>query len=718
MLVAVIAALITIIVLVGIISVVISVRSHRASQDQSATNDIAELENIGVSKDASIANDAQGDVRVRSGERPSSKPSDSLSRRFAALGVLAGGIFALLGAKAWTMQVMSSDEYSDKALDNLMTSVSTPAPRGCIYDRNGLALVNNRTSQTVLADPDVISDPDVMRRLSAVLGIPLGVVRQRISDSSAGAQSKRVVASDVRLRDVAFISEHADSFEGVSVESRTVRDYPYGALASHLIGYTGSPSQQELDSTASGRVIESTDVVGKSGVELQYDNILSGDQGQRQLVVDAQGNTVDVISETSPVKGFDLHLTIDAHAQYVADMALAQLIAPSGDIGTGKGVAGAVVAMNMKDGGVLAMASYPTFDPTYFTNGIPQEIWDLYNTDESNAPMINRVVNGQYAAASTFKAFTSMAGLQYGFANYDTTWNCTGSWDGFGSGDIQKCWNTKGHGTLDLHGGIVNSCDVVFYEIAKAFFDHGPEGTGELSDTALQDYIKQYRFGSTTGIDLADESIGRIPTPEWKAEHWKNVPSEAIWVGGDYSNMIIGQGDVLITPLQLAVAYGGIATGKIVKPHLMKEVKNNTGDSVVESDVEVVSEPDVNQEHLKYVCDSLHDMVSQSKAASEAFYEAGIDPALVSGKSGTAEHADRIPDAWFVTFGPYEDPRYVVVCVIEQGDGGADNAAPVAAKVMSALLGTDGKDDEVGHISGSSGRSVELQYSSSGGRQD
>lgn len=718
MLVAVIAALITIIVLVGIISVVISVRSHRDSQDQSATNDIAELENIGVSKDASIANDAQGDVRVRSGERPSSKPSDSLSRRFAALGVLAGGIFALLGAKAWTMQVMSSDEYSDKALDNLMTSVSTPAPRGCIYDRNGLALVNNRTSQTVLADPDVISDPDVMRRLSAVLGIPLGVVRQRISDSSAGAQSKRVVASDVRLRDVAFISEHADSFEGVSVESRTVRDYPYGALASHLIGYTGSPSQQELDSTASGRVIESTDVVGKSGVELQYDNILSGDQGQRQLVVDAQGNTVDVISETSPVKGFDLHLTIDAHAQYVADMALAQLIAPSGDIGTGKGVAGAVVAMDMKDGGVLAMASYPTFDPTYFTNGIPQEIWDLYNTDESNAPMINRVVNGQYAAASTFKAFTSMAGLQYGFANYDTTWNCTGLWDGFGSGDIQKCWNTKGHGTLDLHGGIVNSCDVVFYEIAKAFFDHGPEGTGELSDTALQDYIKQYRFGSTTGIDLADESIGRIPTPEWKAEHWKNVPSEAIWVGGDYSNMIIGQGDVLITPLQLAVAYGGIATGKIVKPHLMKEVKNNTGDSVVESDVEVVSEPDVNQEHLKYVCDSLHDMVSQSKAASEAFYEAGIDPALVSGKSGTAEHADRIPDAWFVTFGPYEDPRYVVVCVIEQGDGGADNAAPVAAKVMSALLGTDGKDDEVGHISGSSGRSVELQYSSSGGRQD
>lgn len=718
MLTAGIASLITILILVGIISVAITVRSHKMAQNQNAKNDIGELENVGVAADASSGADAQGDVKVASGAHPSSKPSDSLSRRFVALGVLAGGIFALLGSKAWMMQVMSSDEYSDKAIDNLMTTVNTPAPRGCIYDRNGVALVNNRTSQTVLADPDVLSDNDVMKRLSAVLGIPLGVVRQRISDSSAGAQSQRVVASDVRLRDVAFISEHADSFEGVSIESRTVRDYPYGALASHLLGYTGSPSEEELKSSSEGRIIESTDVIGKSGVELQYDDVLSGDPGQRRLVVDAQGNTVDVISETSPVKGFDLHLTIDAHAQYVADRALAQLIAPSGDIGTGKGVAGAVIAMDMKDGGVLAMASYPTFDPTYFTNGIPQEIWDLYNTDESNAPMINRVVNGQYAAASTFKAFTSMAGLHYGFANYDSLWTCTGSWDGFGSGDVQKCWNTKGHGTLDLHGGIVNSCDVVFYEIAKAFFDHGPEGTGELSNTALQDYLKMYRFGSMTGIDLADESIGRIPTPEWKAEHWRNVPSEAIWVGGDYSNMIIGQGDVLITPLQLAVAYGGIATGKIVKPHLLKEVKNNAGEGVVSAEVEVVAEPDVNKEHLEYVCESLHDMVSKSKAASEAFFEAGIDPVLVSGKSGTAEHADRIPDAWFVTFGPYEDPRYVVACVIEQGDGGADNAAPVAAKVMSALLQSDGKPDEVGRISGSSGRSFELQYDSSSGRQD
>ena len=241
-------------------------------------------------------------------------------------------------------------------------------------------------------------------------------------------------------------------------------------------------------------------------------------------MVDAGGNVVSVASETQPVKGSDVYLSINASAQYTADSLLASTIAPEGDIGTGNGVAGAVVAMDVRDGSVLVMASYPTFDPANFTGGIPQDIWDLYNTDESHAPLTNRVVNGQYAAASTYKAFTSMAGLHYGFASASSTWNCTGAWDGFGSGDVQKCWKLDGHGTLDLHGGIVNSCDVVFYEIAKAFYDHGPNGTGELSETALQEYLAKYNFGMATGVDVSNESSGRIPTPEWKAEHWRNVP--------------------------------------------------------------------------------------------------------------------------------------------------------------------------------------------------
>ncbi len=717
MVVAIIAAIITAAILVLAIAVfwMMRVRSDTYGKDGS----IGEVENVGVGATGSA--DDTSKFSTTNAKNSSGKASEPLSRRFLAFGALIGGVFTALAAKLWSMQIAGSEGYANKAEENLYTTISTPAPRGCIYDSSGVELVANRASQTVLADPDVANNVNTMQRLSTVLGIPYGVVRQRIKDETSGAQSQRVVASDVKLRDVAFISEHADAFEGVTVETRTVREYPYGALAAHILGYTGSPTQDELSQSGFGREIQSNDIVGKGGLEMSYDSILSGDQGMRKVMVDAKGNVVSVASETAPTKGSDLYLTIDSHAQYVADKILAETIAPEGDIGTGVGVAGAVVGINVQDGGVCVMASYPTYDPSYFTNGVSQEIWDLYNTEESNSPLINRVVNGQYAAASTFKAFTSMAGLNIGFADYDSSWECTGKWDGFDTGIPQKCWNLLGHGELDLHGGIVNSCDVVFYEIAKAFFDHGPEGTNEISETALQDYLMQYNFGSPTGIDLVDESSGRIPTPEWKKEHWRNVPSEAAWVGGDYTNMIIGQGDVLVTPLQLAVAYGAIATGKLMKPHLIKEVRNNAGDVVLSPSPEVIGEPDVNTEHLEYVKDSLHDMVLDSAVMAPLFNDAGIDAA---GKSGTAEHSDRWSDSWFVAYAPYDNPKYVVACIVEEGKGGTDTAGPIVVDVLKALFESDaakssGETTEIGRIEGSSGHAVEVEYTpTDSGRTD
>lgn len=712
---ALVAGIITAAIIIGLALVYFVMRDR----DGAAANEDhlgSELTNIKVGFDEAAEGGKGSDVKVSSADDASKAP-DSFTKRFIALGALAVGIFGALAARIWTLQVKSSQSYQKEAEDNLLTSVSTPAPRGCIYDVRGRELVANRSNQVILADPSVANDPDTVLRLSAVLGLPAPIVRQRIQDASTGAQSQRVVADDARLRDVAFISEHADAYPGITAETRTVREYPYGALASHVLGYTGTPTDDELTQADYGRKVESTDTVGKSGIERFYDNILSGDQGERRMMVDAKGNVVAVVAETMPKKGSDITLTIDAYAQGVADEVLAAQIAPLGDIGTGKGVAGAIVAMNVKDGSIPVMASYPTFDPSYFTNGIPQDIWDLYNTDESNAPMVNRVVNGQYAPASTLKAFTSLAGLLHGFADYESEWECGGKWDGFGSGDVQKCWLHSGHGVMDLHDGIVNSCDVVFYEIAKAFYDHGPEGSGELGSTALQDYLKNYHFGSPTGIDLADESTGRIPTPEWKAEQWRNVPSEAHWRGGDYTNMIIGQGDVLITPLQLVVAYGAIATGKIVKPHLLKEVRNGEGDVVHEAEVEVIAEPDVNQEHLDYVREALHDMIDQSHDAGPSFINRGIDAA---GKSGTSEHTDRQDDAWFVAYAPYDDPKYVVACIIEEGGGGAEVAGPIAARVMGALFAGEAEDVSklaIPHLSGSSGRSVAVKVAG-GARTD
>lgn len=686
---AIIAAIVAVVILVGALVFVFVMRSRTQTPYAGQKKDVRSVENVvGSANPFSKYAHAPAPDTVQVGESPTAgKPAAGLNKRFTALGVFAAAVFGVLGIRAGSMQLFGSESYSSEAEGNLYRTVSTPAPRGTIYDAGGVALVKNRASETVLADSSVADDRDVMQRLSAVLGVPVNVVRQRIQDSSAGAQSQRVVASDVRIRDVAFIAEHADAFPNVSVETRTVREYPYGALAAHVLGYTGTPSEADLEVALEGRVLESTDEIGKSGVELSYDNLLAGEHGARKVTVDAQGNVLDVVSETQPDSGSDLYLTIRGPVQYIADQALAETVGPdNGLIGSGKGVGAAVVAMDVRDGSVLAMASYPTYDPGTFTGGITQDIWDLYSADEAHAPLTNRSISGQYPAASTYKAFTSLAGLEYGFADYNKTWVCTGEWDGFGTGDVQRCWLRTGHYEIDLHRGIVVSCDTVFYEIAKAFFDHGPKGLNTISETALQDEIKKYNFGTATGIDLGSEAVGRVPTPEWKAEYWRDVPSEAVFRGGDYTNMIIGQGDVLVTPMQIAVAYGGIATGKIMKPHVLGEVRNRRGETAVKVEPEVVSEPQVKQEYLDFVRDALHDMVLSDHSISALFREGGVDAA---GKTGTGEHANSGTDAWFVCYAPYDDPKYVVSCVVELGGGGGEVAAPIAAKVMNALFAYD-----------------------------
>ena len=724
MLIAILSAVLAALVVAALIVAVLVLRSRRQTPYAGGQKkEFKQLSTVGVGTSEPIGRGKkkqrpENDVQVSSGHANSKKPADDLKSRFAGIGIFSTAIFGVLAARLWGMQVLSKDDYASEAAKNLYTTVSTPAPRGYICDADGTPLVKNRSSQTVLADADVADDHDVVARLSAVLGIPATIVRQRIQSTTAGAQSQRVVASDVRLRDVAFIAEHSDAFSGVTVETRTVRDYPYGALCAHALGYTGTPSDTQISNAPVNRDIELTDDVGKSGIELAYDNLLAGDHGQRVVTVDAQGNVVDVVSETKATRGSDVYLTIKGTVQYAADQALAELIAPSGGvIGTGKGVGGAVVAMDVRDGSILALSSYPTFDPTNWVGGLSTEANAVYNSDEAHAPLQNRVTAGLYAAASTFKPFTGLAGLEYGFAE-GRTWDCTGSWDGFNTGSPQRCWNHNGHGVLDFHGGIVNSCDVVFYEIAKSFFLASKSQGGTISDTAIQETVEKYNFGKQAGIDIGGEVDGRVPTPEWKAERWKNVPANATWTGGDYTNMIIGQGDVQVTPLQVAVAYGGLATGKIVKPHLLKEVRNASNQVVVSYEPEVVTEPDVDQNHVETVRSALRGVVTDNSEIAELFASSGIKAA---GKTGTAEHTDKGDDAWFACYAPYDDPKYVVVCVVEQGGGGSAVAAPLGAKVMEAVMEADsGAADEssIGRVAGSTGQQVEGLDTKSSGRSD
>ena len=661
----------TALVVLGLIAVIIF--RIRSNSSQAKTRDrmsVKSVTSVGISAEAPKTSVGSGSGASFGG---SSVNAEGLRNRFIAVGVLAAGVFTALIARLFGLQVLDSESYSEEAQANLYTTVTTPAPRGIIYDARGVALVANRQVQTVLADAEVAENTDVMLRLSALLGIPYEVVRSRILDSSSGAQSQRVVASDVKLRNIAYISEHRDAFPGVTTQVRTTRTYPYGALAAHALGYTGTASEDDLNNAAEGRSIESGDAVGKSGVEQTYDNLIAGDHGQRILVTDASGVVQQVVGETDPTKGNDVYLTIDARVQHVVDVALEEMVTG------GTGTAASCIVMDVQTGGIVAMGSYPTYEPERFIGGISQDAWDAYQTKESHYPLMNRAIAGTYPAASCFKAFTGLAGLTYGFADTSRTWNCTGTWTGFGEEFPQNCWNESGHGYIGFREGVVESCDVVFYEIARDFYN----ARGSIGDEAMQDFIKEFGYAKSTQIDLAGEAEGRIPTPQWKQEYFKDVPEEAQWLPGDMSNMVIGQGYVLVTPIQVVRAYGAVATGKLLRPHLLKEVRNSLGETVLSFETIEDYHPDVDENLMNIMRDALHGVITENASVAAAF---GQYTWTSAGKTGTAEVAGQEDMAWFSCYAPYEEPRFALTLCIEEGGSGGTTGSPVAARIMDAAI--------------------------------
>lgn len=363
-------AAIVVLAIAAIILYVIAKNRDSKSDKTSQNQNVGSVETVGVAPEDHLNPDA----RVGGGQADDKvDPYKHLRKRFRAVGIFVAAAFSILGAKIFTMQVLSGDKFTKLSSANATTSIKTPAPRGNIFDTTGKVLVKNRSSLTVLAEGDVGTNHDVVSRLSVVLGVPYNVVRNRILDQSSGAQSRRVVASDVSKKQAAYISEHGSAFDGVTIENRTVRDYPYGALAAHALGYTAEISPQELLEIEEGRDVQSGDIVGKNGIESFYDNMLSGDHGERVVVSDADGNIVEVKSEIAPSKGSDVYLTLNASLQYFADDLLSKTIAPDGILGTGKGSAGSVVVMDVEDGSILVMSNCPTYKPGIFTNGISQD---------------------------------------------------------------------------------------------------------------------------------------------------------------------------------------------------------------------------------------------------------------------------------------------------------------------------------------------------------
>ena len=643
-------------------------------------------------------------TRPRASEGEGSTSGVKSNGRFKLLTVGVGAVFAAIVAKLWSMQMVSSDHYDELAEKNRTRVVTTPAPRGRILDRNGEPIVDNRSSLAIVAYRDLAENTVVVRHLANVLGMPYMAVLRNIQDNTEGAQSQHTIASDVRRSTIGYIMEHIDQFPGVSIAARTERSYPNGTLACHLVGYTGTVTQEQLDAQdeltdeeRAGKIVyQSGDQVGQSGVEYYYENLLQGIRGEQTVRVDADGNVTGQAGAVPAKPGSDIKLTIDLKVQRACEEGLEKAFEVAENTGNSPS-GGSCVCIDCTNGEVLGMASAPTFDPSVFVGGVSSDAWSQLNDDEGGHPLLNRVIGGQYMSASTIKPFTSLAGMEYGVYTAAMSSTCTGWWTGLGEAWGKKCWLESGHGVRNLETGIRDSCDVVFYDLGKNFFydEDNPEG--------LQEMYRRWGLGSKTGIDLPSEAAGRVPDSAWKEEYRKDWSADQrAWNAGDMTNIAIGQGDILVTPLQMAVAYCGLAMGGVEwTPHVLLSAvaRDGEGDAYAYEPKKRLTAKIETEGAMDVVYRGVHSMIYEESPVTAAHFT--NLPVEVAGKSGTGEKDGEDPYGWFIAYAPFDDPKYVVCAMVERGGYGSTCAMPAVRTVLGALY--DAPDDQT-YTSGDSTR--------------
>ena len=643
-------------------------------------------------------------TRPRASEGEGSTSGVKSNGRFKLLTAGVGAVFAAIVAKLWSMQMVSSDHYDELAEKNRTRVVTTPAPRGRILDRNGEPIVDNRSSLAIVAYRDLAENTVVVRHLANVLGMPYMAVLRNIQDNTEGAQSQHTIASDVRRSTIGYIMEHIDQFPGVSIAARTERSYPNGTLACHLVGYTGTVTQEQLDAQdeltdeeRAGKIVyQSGDQVGQSGVEYYYENLLQGIRGEQTVRVDADGNVTGQAGAVPAKPGSDIKLTIDLKVQRACEEGLEKAFEVAENTGNSPS-GGSCVCIDCTNGEVLGMASAPTFDPSVFVGGVSSDAWSQLNDDEGGHPLLNRVIGGQYMSASTIKPFTSLAGMEYGVYTAAMSSTCTGWWTGLGEAWGKKCWLESGHGVRNLETGIRDSCDVVFYDLGKNFFydEDNPEG--------LQEMYRRWGLGSKTGIDLPSEAAGRVPDSAWKEEYRKDWSADQrAWNAGDMTNIAIGQGDILVTPLQMAVAYCGLAMGGVEgTPHVLLSAvaRDGEGDAYAYEPKKRLTAKIKTEGAMDVVYRGVHSMIYEESPVTAAHFT--NLPVEVAGKSGTGEKDGEDPYGWFIAYAPFDDPKYVVCAMVERGGYGSTCAMPAVRTVLGALY--DAPDDQT-YTSGDSTR--------------
>ena len=506
-------------------------------------------------------------------------------------------------------------------------------------------------------------------------------------------------------KDISFyLSEHKDEFPGVAVVPAAVRDYPNGTMAAHVLGWVGQINAEEIKNKRF-KDYGPNDLVGKTGLEQQYEKYLRGRKGRQKYLVDSNQQVVRLLGEQPAVPGDDLVLSLDEDTQRIAEQALSDGIANTRTIFDDsqsppaylKGSSGAVIVMDPTTGGIKALASWPTFDPSWFVKGLSKKKIQTLFGDHSGAPTLDRATQLSFAPGSTFKPFIALAAQQNGIANFGSYYSCPPEYVYPGdTTTIFHNWTTANLGTISVERALQVSCDTVFYQFGADFYDRYKVDPLGHDATLLQDSLRQFGFGTPTRLDVPLETTGLIPDPNWKRQFAIDHPSvllpeEQSWLPGDDIQMAIGQGFVTVTPMQLAVAYSAIANGgKLCRPHVVDHIEDPSGATVQTISGHCNSHKlPYSQAVLDYVRGALATVTQPGGTASSAFAGFPLSQVPVAGKTGTAQRPPFQDTSWFAAMVPANDPKYVIIAMVEQGGHGSTSAAPIVRQVIEGLYGID-----------------------------
>jgi penicillin-binding protein 2 len=625
--------------------------------------------------------------------------SPQTALRIGILGALAIAAFAVLFLRLWSLQVLSGDRYLIAAQNNQLRTLPLEAPRGAVLDRNGHPLVTNKPGTAVriwVADLPRKRRYQELRSLSAVLDIPLREIVAKVERQKRDPLTPVTLKENVPEDEVTFILERRSRFPGVFVDDTSLRDYKQGILASHLVGHVGEVTDQQLDRRNGVRAGEK---IGQAGVEAAFDRYLRGRIGSAQLRVDSLGRPTSAIEQTRPpTPGLSVRLTLDVPLQRAAEQALLYGLDRAIANKNWYADAGAIVALDPRDGAVLALASYPEYNPELYSDARKRKqlatLLDDDAAEEANFPGVNRALAGVYPPGSTFKPVTALAAMEEGLLYPYDRRSCEPVYTVYredGSGRIAqefKNWNPFSGGSMTLPTALAASCDTYFYGLGHEFYKL-PADRGQ----PLQKWARRFGFGQPTGVEVGPENEGLLPTIKWRQETFtkEDYPDtwqlERLWKPGDSIQLAIGQKDLLVTPLQMARFYALIANGgKLVTPYLLKQVERGDPKSPVILRAHAPVAPravGVDDGALYAVRQGLYYATHESYGTSAGVF--GGFPIDVAGKTGTAEKiVDGVlrDQSWWCGYGPSAQAELVVCAVIENGGFGGEAAAPAALRVF------------------------------------